>query len=145
MSLDNTSDGWTPTYIPQDEVWRAVVTHPGYYEISSEGRVRTVERQVHRGVVGVVALPSKVLAQTLGGRKLNYLRVMLKNPQRHAYIHHLVAEAFIGPRPEGCEVLHGPAGSLRNTVANIRYGTREENDMDCYVANISSTLDGAPF
>jgi hypothetical protein len=40
---------------------------------------------------------------------------------------HLVAAAFIGPRPEAAVVAHGPAGSLDNSIQNISYKTRSEN------------------
>lgn len=45
-------------------------------------------------------------------------------------VHHLVMEAFIGPRPQGLEARHidGKPGNAR--LDNLAYGTHEENDMD---------------
>lgn len=45
-------------------------------------------------------------------------------------IHHLVAQAFIGPKPEGMEVRH--ANDIRddNRAENLSYGTRSENMYD---------------
>jgi hypothetical protein len=45
-------------------------------------------------------------------------------------IHKLVAEAFIGPCPEGQEVRHGPKGYADNSVGNLCYGTHAENMAD---------------
>jgi len=50
--------------------------------------------------------------------------------QRSFYVHHLVAAAFIGPRPEGSEVCHGPGGFLDNRAVNLRYDTHHENIRD---------------
>ena len=46
-------------------------------------------------------------------------------------IHRLVANAFIGPRPEGLETCHGPLGKCVNTPENLSYGTHSENMLDC--------------
>jgi hypothetical protein len=61
----------------------------------------------------MVSLPAKT-----GGKRKDYT------------VHSIVALAFIGPRPKGQVVRHGPAGRLVNTDANISYGTRAENDED---------------
>lgn len=144
MTADNTPDGWLPDYIPQGEVWRQVVTHAGKYEVSSEGRVRTVPRRVVKGH-GHEWLKQIILKQTPGGKDNSYRRVMLMGPKRHAYVHHLVAEAFIGPRPADCQVLHKDDNGHNNRLDNIRYGDREENDMDRYARVAARTLPPAPF
>jgi hypothetical protein len=46
------------------------------------------------------------------------------------YVHSLVAEAFIGPRPIGLEVRHLDGDSTNNAVDNLRYGTHAENMQD---------------
>lgn len=42
----------------------------------------------------------------------------------------LVAEAFIGPRPEGLYVLHGKRGVSVNIPENLSYGTPSKNQGD---------------
>lgn len=39
----------------------------------------------------------------------------------------LVAEAFLGRRPEGMEVCHGANGQSDDSLSNISYGTRSKN------------------
>lgn len=86
------------------------------------------------------------LAQSIGGRAKNYKRVMLMCPKRrHAYVHHLMAEAFLGPRPEGFMVLHKDDNGFHNVIDNIRYGDRDENECDRHVARVAPELEGAPF
>nr|WP_232111245.1 HNH endonuclease signature motif containing protein [Nocardia wallacei] len=44
--------------------------------------------------------------------------------------HSLVAEAFIGPRPEGLQVCHNDGDPTNNMLANLRYDTPSENQTD---------------
>jgi hypothetical protein len=125
-----------------DEWWLNVVGHATRYEVSDRGRVRTKARYVLRGFSTFWQYP-RVLVQVPGGRDKRYRRVMLMSPRRHAYVHHLVAAAFIGPCPEGCVVLHGLGHD--NGLHNLRYGTPGENDMDRHVARVAPRLESAPF
>lgn len=43
---------------------------------------------------------------------------------------HLVAEAFIGPRPDGSVLRHLDGNPANNTPANLRYGSQSENQYD---------------
>jgi len=47
-----------------------------------------------------------------------------------AYIHHLVAEAFIGPRPDNFDVCHNDGIRHHNFVENLRYASRSDNLAD---------------
>lgn len=49
---------------------------------------------------------------------------------RHHQIHRLVLRAFVGPCPEGMEVLHADDDPMNNNLGNLRYGTRSENQYD---------------
>jgi hypothetical protein len=62
-----------------------------------------------------------------------YLVVALCFDKERTYgkkVHKLVAEAFLGPCPEGQEVRHGPKGRYCNELENLCYGTRKENMAD---------------
>ncbi len=129
------------------EDWRPVVGWEGLYEVSSLGRVCSVPRQcVCRRIEQRI-----ILATALGGRANNYMRVMLtrmvdgKRIRRHAFVHHLVAEAFIGPRPDGMVVCHKNDNGFENTPDNIVYGDRDTNELDRHVASVHAGLEEAPF
>ncbi len=47
-------------------------------------------------------------------------------------VHALVALAFIGPRPDGYDVMHIDGTRTNNAVGNLRYGTRSENCLQAY-------------
>ena len=65
-----------------------------------------------------------------------YLFVGLRKEGKthHRSIHALVLTAFVGPAPPGMECCHGPGGMLDNRLSNLRWGTREENARDKFVA-----------
>src|SRR3546814_4878852 len=50
--------------------------------------------------------------------------------RRCAYVHDLVTEAFIGPKPRGLEVCHNNGTRNDNRLVNLRYDTRSANAMD---------------
>ncbi|WP_158548184.1 HNH endonuclease [Desertihabitans brevis] len=45
-------------------------------------------------------------------------------------MHHLVAAAFLGPRPKGMDVAHWDNDGTNNVVTNLRYATEVENMAD---------------
>ena len=128
------------------ETFKPVVGFEGLYEVGDHGAVRTVARVV-RCDRGLRALPRETLAQTLGGRAMNYKRVQLKDGlrRRFAYVHHLIAEAFIGPRPDGMQVCHIDDNGFNNVITNLTYGDREMNEIDRHVARVAKYLPEAPF
>jgi hypothetical protein len=63
----------------------------------------------------------KVLSPGVG----RYASVNVSGKQ--VMVHRLVAEAFIGPCPDGHIVCHGPGGPLDNRLENISYGTYSKN------------------
>ncbi len=45
-------------------------------------------------------------------------------------VHHMVAAAFLGPRPDGTEVRHLNGKPADNRPMNLAWGTRSENQLD---------------
>lgn len=105
------------------EEWRPVVGYEGLYEVSTLGRVRTLGG-------GKARTHGRVLKATKG--TTGYLRVALSagNVSRTRKVHQLVAEAFIGPRPERSYVLHNDGNPLDNRPGNLRYGNARDNLAD---------------
>lgn len=119
------------------EDWRAVVGYAGSYEVSSLGRVRGVTRTVH--YVRATGehyriVPELILAQTPDRSKHSYGRLTVKlsvdGKAVTRLVHQLVAEAFIGQRPEGMQVAHSDGNPANNRLDNLRYATARENTHD---------------
>ncbi len=114
----------------QGEAWKPVTGHEGLYEVSSHGRVKSVERVVMRSN-GVPQRWRERILKSSPNRD-GYLQVSLwdNGTERKRTVHRLVAEAFIGPCPELHEVCHGDGNPRNNRLENIRYGTHAENMLD---------------
>jgi hypothetical protein len=117
-----------------NEIWKAVPGYAGCYEVSDQGRVRSIDRDVTWGGGCKRSARGRVrkLTPSARGDKAVYLTVTLSKESRIAcrYVHRLVAEAFLGPCPDGQEVCHGPIGTLDNSISNLRYGTHGSNELD---------------
>ena len=113
------------------ERWKNVIGYEGYYQVSNLGRVRSLGRVVRHQKGGPMKLVGRVLRSTPGGR-CGHLQVKLCKDRYvwHVLVHRLVLTAWIGSCPEGFECLHGPAGVSDNSVSNLRWGTRKENELD---------------
>lgn len=113
-----------------DEEWRPVLGYEGRYEVSSLGKVRSLDIAYvdKRGVTQHYR--GRVLSQS--PKSTGYLQVRLSRSgvQDSPNVHVLVAESFIGPRPEGLHVCHNDGNQKNNRVENLRYGTPSSNLMD---------------
>lgn len=91
------------------------------YEVGTEGHVRNVKT-------------GRILTGTIN--EDGYIRVYLSEgggkhgKHRSFYVHVLVAEAFLGPRPEGQQVRHWDGNPQNNRLDNLLYGTPSENILD---------------
>jgi hypothetical protein len=103
----------------QTEGWRPIPSLPGY-SASSLGRIV-------RTVPGRRTYPGRILKAT--PNEDGYLTVTpFVNGVRHnCRVHCLVAEAFLGPVPEGMEVNHKNTIRFINRSDNLEYMTRGGN------------------
>lgn len=108
----------------EGEEWRSVVGAPGY-QVSSNGRVRSLER---------VSFGRRVKDRfmKLQLTSTGYLTVNLRVGVEYQLYrcHQLVLAAFVGPRPSGQEVRHLNGNRTDNRLENLAYGTRADNMAD---------------
>lgn len=108
------------------ERWLPVSGYEVAYEVSDRGAIRSIDRRDRRGR----RWPGKLLAPTLRDDGYYDVRLSLDGVVRTRKVHQLVAEAFIGPRPDGEEVRHRNGDSTDNRASNLHYGTRSDNLRD---------------
>lgn len=110
-----------------NEEWKAVKGYEGLYEVSSLGRVRTIERVVIRSNGSPIPVRARILKPTPNIR-FGYLYVAMysENGRTSKSVHRLVANAFLGSQ-EGREVNHIDGDKSNNALANLEYVTSAEN------------------
>lgn len=115
------------------EVWKEIEDFEGLYEVSTEGRVRGIDRYVKSSNGGLNLWKGKELKQFL---RNGYKSVQLCKDGKHKpyYVHRLVATAFID-NPDNLPQINHKNGKTNNNVDNlewcsalynINYGDRTE-------------------
>lgn len=107
------------------EIWKEVAGYSGWYEVSDLGRVRswrkTGRKDGKKRQVPRILRPWK----TIDG----YMRAILSGDGGTCQysVHRLVAQAFLGPVPEGRQVDHINDCRANNVLSNLQYLTPSEN------------------
>lgn len=123
-AIQDVADAYVAT---RAERWRPVAGFYGY-EVSDLGRVRSYRPANGRGPM--LRMPRLLTPSVFAGKK--YVRYGIRQGDRTVYrrAHHLVLEAFVGPRPEGMDGLHRDDDQANNALGNLRWGTHQQNVED---------------
>lgn len=136
------------------EVWLPVIGWEGLYEVSDQGRVRSLPRQVpsihgsrrrHRG--GIL---NGTLGRTTGYRTCTLIDAEAGR-KKYALVHRLVLEAFVGPCPSGFECCHNDGDRSNAALSNLRWDSRSSNTLDAvrqktnYQARKTHCPNGHPY
>ena len=109
------------------EIWKDVVGYEGLYQVSSLGRIKSLDRKIkcrnnyERIVVGKIKIPFK--------KKEGYLTIKLykSNKLKSFYVHRLVAQAFIDNPHCKKTVNHINEIKTDNRIENLEWATYSEN------------------
>ncbi len=118
------------------ETWQAVKGFEGFYEVSNLGNVRRVAATSNGTYTG------RQLKANLNTTGYYMVSLFVNNKAKHMYIHRLVAEAFIGNRPEGCQINHKDGNKLNNYPSNLEYVTPKQNVRHAYDIGIRQPGEG---
>ena len=124
------------------ELWKAIPGYEGYYEASTEGRIRSVDREYtnSRGAVRVV--DGRVLSPTTTRCGYNLVALYLKKKRRDLLVHRLVAETFVQNPAGAPEVNHKDGNKQNNSADNLEWCTQSENLRHRYRALNCQPCDG---
>lgn len=108
------------------EQWLDVVGFEGYYVVSNLGRIMRVARSSRGQKPGTIRNPTVT--------RCGYLSMTLSRNgiQITKSVHRWVAEAFLGPGPDGHEVNHINGDKADNRACNLEWLTHIENSRHSF-------------
>lgn len=106
------------------EIWKDIPGHEGRHMVSSEGRIKSLDRIITD--VNGFSYSKKGKVLNYGPSPHGYIFVRLDG-NRKRYIHDLVCLAFKGPKPIGHHVDHINGNRSDNREVNLRYLTIKAN------------------
>lgn len=108
------------------EKWKDVVGYKGLYQVSNQGKIRSLGRVRP----DTSFFPGRVLSQyeTSSGHLQVSLSKYGKVKKRLSHV--LVLEAFVGPCSDDHETCHVDDCPSNNKLSNLRWGTRLNNMRD---------------
>lgn len=112
------------------EMWKAIEGIP-HYEVSSIGRVRSLERVVRSGKPTGFRTVKPGVMKTFVSRKTGYMQIAIYT--RRYSVHRLVAKAFLGAPPTPKHVVNHLNGKpADNRVENLEWTTASGNMKHAY-------------
>jgi len=112
------------------ERWSPISRHEDYYEVSTRGEIRSLDRTVMRSN----GIPLRLRGQSLTPvvRPTGHLRLALQRAgvKLQRFVHQIVLETFGGPCPQGLECCHNDGNPAHNCLSNLRWDTRSANRFD---------------
>lgn len=118
---------YEPFYGP--DIWKPIEGAPGY-QVSDLGNVRSLDRILPYGTTGTRRHMGVQFTPWVSENEWERISVHLGKNVGAKNVHELVAQAFLGPRPDGMVICHNNGDRLDNRPGNLRYDTQGNNIRD---------------
>lgn len=103
-----------------------MLDYEGIYEVSSLGRIRSLDRiHPNGGIIRGRTMSTKP-------RRDGYVPATLwkEGSRTIRLVHRIVLDSFVGPRPPGADGMHSDNNRSNNALSNLTWGSRAENMRD---------------
>lgn len=109
------------------EIWKEIKGYEGYYEVSSFGNIRSMNRVVNHAKGGVMRIKQKNIK--LNNHSSGYKIVSLSKDGivKTNLVHRLVALTFITNTDSKPEINHKDLDKKNNSISNLEWVTSKEN------------------
>ena len=121
--------------IDHNEIWKDVVGFEGLYQVSTLGRVKSLERRARNGC-GTRRVRERILKPGLmwksknTNKKYRIVGLAKEGTVVMQLISTLMLTAFVGPRPLGGQALHWNDISTDDRLINLYWGNIKDNAQD---------------
>jgi hypothetical protein len=115
-------------YYEFTETWRDIEEYEGYYQVSNQGRVKSLDRLITMKNDIKRKKKGQILKPGLDSKK-RYLQVNLSKDGKSnmCRVHDLIGKAFVSGYFKGAELDHIDTITTNNTASNLRWTTRKGN------------------
>lgn len=119
------------------EIWKNVLGYEGVYKVSNLGRVKSLNRYqyIHKGNGYFAKYRGRIIKPRIHKRGYLYLTLNNSGKRETVTVHKIVAEAFLGKRPDNLTVNHIDMNRQNNKIENLEYVTLIENVLMSYKNN----------
>jgi hypothetical protein len=106
------------------EQWKDIINYEGRYQVSSIGRIKSLDRYVRHNYGGLKKVNGRILKPMKGNN--GYVYVWLEG--KRLTIHRLVAKAFLKDETGKYEVVeHINHDKTNNSIENLMWSTQSNN------------------
>jgi hypothetical protein len=108
------------------EQWRDVISYIGLYQVSDDGRVRSLVRLTAEATASGTRKPKQLLKPGKNNQGRWQVTLCKDSVTQRFLVHRLVLEAFSGACPDGLSGLHANGDYADNRISNLRWGTHAD-------------------
>ena len=114
-------------------IWKTIDGYDGYYEVSDEGEIRSVDRYVeytkgkHKGTLSFIK--GRVMKQSVNTAGYLVVNLRKNGTANVALVHILVATAFLENPNNLPTVNHKDGNKCNNSILNLEWASYSENNI----------------
>lgn len=123
------------------EVWRDVVGYEGLYKVSSEGRVKSLDKEIFNKLTGRMNFREGIIRKLQLTQGYYNLILLHEGKGKYFKVHRLVAMSFVY-KPKGCDVVnHLDGNKTNNFYKNLEWTTPKGNVIHAWENGLNSFSD----
>lgn len=115
-----------------EEVWKDIKGYEGLYQVSSLGRIKSLDRYIERKDGTVYFWKGKIMSPAISNTGYLVTSIYKNKKKKQVQIHRLVAEAFI-PNPNNRPEVNHINGKRNDArIDNLEWVNRSENQLHAF-------------
>lgn len=125
------------------ETWRVVTGWEDYYEVSSQGRVRSLDRIVYQKNGVNRRIKGRIIKQHYTTNGYPFVHISANGTDGVLLVHRMVGDAFISNPYKFTQINHKDLNKSNNSVDNLEWCTPAQNMAHARANNAIKTLSGS--